>query len=198
MEHLDDKNIQNKIDSIESLPVGYSPNLEGKWEILEATIPHQKRKFKFSLAIAASIVLLIGFTLIFYQNTKFKTGKILAEKPVPAEKKAAAKETVILLQSTAIKRNTETIPAKQRALKIPKETHIYESPKMVWVPDSVVKKPENEDFLVLQTVAAENIKPAKKGKKLYVEIDFNDVPQTAPKPQQNIAEDSTFSSISKI
>lgn len=62
--------IKQKIDSVNSLPQNYKPNLESKWELLEASLKSNKSKpfiFWFNrIGSAAAVLLLFGGIGIYF------------------------------------------------------------------------------------------------------------------------------------
>ncbi len=61
MENLENKIIQGKINSLDSLPEGYQISLAGKWELIEASLEGKKsKKPLWYWSSAAAILLLAG------------------------------------------------------------------------------------------------------------------------------------------
>src|SRR6188768_4065609 len=76
MEAMQDKEIREKLNSLNTLPEGYSPSLDSKWELLRAGLPEKKKQPPFSLyALAASLLLLLGFGFLFRQSATFQAEK---------------------------------------------------------------------------------------------------------------------------
>ena len=82
--------IKNKIDSVTDLPEGYAPNLNSKWELLQAGLPKQPEKeqrkpvmfYMQSAAAVAAMLLMIG-----------GSGLLLIKKPNNTKPKAQATAT---------------------------------------------------------------------------------------------------------
>lgn len=79
--------IKNKIDSVTDLPEGYAPNLNSKWELLQAGLPQQPEKeqrkpvmfYMQRAAAVAAMLLMIG-----------GSGLLLIKKPNTAKPQAQA------------------------------------------------------------------------------------------------------------
>jgi hypothetical protein len=77
MEMRSDKIIQDKINSVNDLPEGYSPNLNSKWELLQAGLKSEQNKksvmyYIQRASVVAAMLLLIGGSglLIIKKPTK--------------------------------------------------------------------------------------------------------------------------------
>jgi len=74
MEMRSDKIIQDKINSVNDLPEGYSPNLNSKWELLQAGLkPEQNKKPVFyyiqrASAVAAMLLVIGGSGLLIIKK----------------------------------------------------------------------------------------------------------------------------------
>jgi hypothetical protein len=74
MEMRSDKIIQDKINSVDDLPEGYSPNLNSKWELLQAGLkPEQNKKpvlyyIQRASAVAAMLLLIGGSGLLIIKK----------------------------------------------------------------------------------------------------------------------------------
>ena len=85
MEMRSDKIIQDKINSVNDLPEGYSPNLNSKWELLQAGLkPEQNKKpvlyyVQRASAVAAMLLLIGGSSLLIIKKPT-KTSDI-SKKP---------------------------------------------------------------------------------------------------------------------
>lgn len=100
--------IKNKIDSVTDLPEGYAPNLNSKWELLQAGLPHQPEKeqrkpvlfyIQRAAAVAAMLIMIGG------------SGLLLIKKPVKSkpQAQAVAKPTQPIAQQQVIP-NTNITP----------------------------------------------------------------------------------------
>src|SRR5687767_4351937 len=80
-----DKQIREKLNSLDTLPEGYAPSLDSKWELLMAGQPEVKKQTPyFWFAAAASIVLLLGFGFLFLKNSTTPNPMEIAGKTAPA------------------------------------------------------------------------------------------------------------------
>ncbi len=191
MEHLDDKNIRNKIDLLDSLPAGYEPSLQSKWELLENALPEKKNNNrKFILAIAASIILLLGFGGLFIKTTleqqpdivfqDVKAVKKTNEITLPEVDNFASTENTGLLSGNIVR-------SENTSRKI--ENSITETnPEIAFttIKDSVSESVIPEVILTENNLVATSPK-TKKSKKRFVEIDFNEVEITQPEPETKLA-----------
>src|SRR5688572_27907678 len=87
METMQDILIREKLNSLDTLPVGYALWLDSKWELLRAGKPEKKRKpIYFWYAAAASLLLLLGFGVTFWQTEKPAAEKAIAKQEIQAGK----------------------------------------------------------------------------------------------------------------
>src|SRR5688572_16512448 len=87
MEAMQDKEIREKLNSLNTLPEGYSPSLDSKWELLCAGKPIKKRtSLSFWYAAAASFLLLLSASLIFWQTEKHAPEVTIAKQEIPVSK----------------------------------------------------------------------------------------------------------------
>ncbi len=89
--------IKNKIDSVTDLPEGYVPNLNSKWELLQAGLPQQPEKkerkpvlfYIQRVAAVAAMLLMIGgssLLLIKKTNTAKPQAQVTPTSTQPTEK----------------------------------------------------------------------------------------------------------------
>ena len=66
MDMLDNHNIRTKLSTLNSLPKGYTPNLESKWSMLEAGLSGQTKRNTLwkPVRVAAMLLLLGGASLL--------------------------------------------------------------------------------------------------------------------------------------
>ncbi|MFC5271360.1 hypothetical protein ACFPIB_12110 [Adhaeribacter terreus] len=189
---MQDKLIREKLNSLDSLPEGYAPSLDSKWELLRTGKPEkQKTPLYFWFAAAASLLLLLGFGFVFWQTEKPETVKTLARKETSTEKfspeipvqeviqPASKPENPLIAKTGTAQKNDRVkrpktvasaqktaIPAKDSVLAIPVPTQIQEEKAPV--------------------LLAENSKATARKKNRYVELDFDapETPQRLPQPVQ--------------
>lgn len=79
MESWDDKILADKLNNLQDLPAGYTPDLSSKWEIVEAGLPTGKKRRLAPLlirwSVAAAVLLAIG---LLWTNTGKKEAASLA------------------------------------------------------------------------------------------------------------------------
>lgn len=197
MEHLEDKIIRNKIDSLDSLPAGYQPSLAGKWELLESALPERKNNKRYIFAIAASLLLLLGFSIIFYKFSATESTEILAQKPAIVNVKPAEKKGKFLPgKKQHNKEIADQEPTEKQHYKTTEKSHIYQAPNIVTAQDSTTQIIGEEPVTENKNLAAQTNLPAKKSKKRFVEIDFNNATQMQPKQEQKFAENKVKFKIS--
>ena len=210
METTQDKQIRKKLNSLDTLPEGYAPSLDSKWELLLAGKPEEKhRKPYFWYAAAASLLLLLSVGFLFFHNsiepkeTAIANTKIAVPKPEtipdptpetvevfakkPTETVAAATPGKVIANPVIVAEN-----ARVKALKTPaaannivvKNADIM--PKnSVQLSETAILTPATEPVLA----TAEVQKMARKKKTTFVEMDF-EAPKPArdPRPQTQTAQ----------
>lgn len=179
MEMLEDNIVQSKLNSLDTLPEGYTPNLESKWSMLEAGLEgNAKRTVAWKPIAAAAVVLILGGATLLLQQLKPKvavtadyskqevkpknsTSEPIASAPIPTQIKTAATPTTT--KATNTQPVIEHAPA---ALKVVDEQTVpaQETPQR----DAVIEQLQETQPLI---AALPKIK-----KQQFVEIDFNDVP----------------------
>lgn len=161
MRTLDDKRIAEKLNGLGNLPDGYRPDLQSKWDLLEAGLNHRKGKkrrlFAFWSAAAVFVFFLAGLWLFFRDSTSTIGPQTSMMRPAPVQHtpqvQAAATKTGT---STAVKKTTirrtrpirESIPAPVTATAealIPESTPVNPvaatpEPLATGIPDPSVKK----------------------------------------------------------
>lgn len=110
MEMRSNKIIQDKINSVNDLPEGYSPNLNSKWELLQAGLkPEQNKKpvlyyIQRASAVAAMLLLIGG------------SGLLIIKKPT---KPTASNITTNNKNIVSVAPNTERVNAVEEKKTIP-------------------------------------------------------------------------------
>jgi hypothetical protein len=164
--------IKQKIDSINSLPQNYEPNLESKWELLEASLESNKPKpivFWFNrIGSAAAILLLFGGIGIYVIKVVKPTN---LKKPATAqvqriEKKEHGKPSLKSNSMANIQpiNNNKDVVVKQKKLKkvIEKEPLMITETKHLDTPIHSVT--------IVETRTMETVKKYKR----FTEIDFEE------------------------
>lgn len=204
MEAMQDKRIREKINRLDTLPDGYAPSLDRKWELLQAGKPHKQEKpLYFWYAAAASFLLLLGFGFMLWQPEK-QLPEIAAANPKPVLPNQSALQpsseiTKFSLQSESTGTQISQSKEKQKnailkpvkALTQLVKTHVkaqertnpeiqaaVTSPKSFPAISSSEKK-INEAPATL--AASENTNTPKKRNR-YIEVDFDAPVTPAPAP----------------
>ncbi len=182
METTQDKKIREKLDSLDTLPEGYNPSLDSKWELLLAGQPKKKtRQPYFWYAAAASVVLLLTFGYLFWPAANNQIISTVAQQTAPAKKPVSAKpetmqtETEVAAIMPVTTSNIRAGAVKNGSKKQEKTRTIKASEEII----TAVKNPEpaaEQTILTAQPepelLASEAVKPAKKRKPKFVEMDF--------------------------
>lgn len=193
---MQDKQIREKLNSLDTLPEDYTPSLDSKWELLQAGQPVKKQKQPyFWYAAAASLLLLLGFGFLFLNR------KTTGEAPVLARQKTSAPKPYSPISgnasseiaasnmppSEAKSERPEKAFAQNGRVSAPKvrtsEAEIAEAAEtgQTGKPELVIEIPET------QTVHLAAAKPEKTKKKhKFVEVDFDApaAPISQPQPVQ--------------
>src|SRR5688500_16253069 len=104
MEAMQDKIIREKLNSLDTLPEGYAPSLDSKWELLNTGKPEKKKEKPLYLwyAAAASVLLLLCFGLTYFQFGNKALEKGLAVENIP--------------NKGVIQKSTATVPEPESAI----------------------------------------------------------------------------------
>ena len=194
METMQDKLIREKLNSLDTLPEGYTPSLDSKWELLMAGQPQKKEpKRQFWYAAAAGFLLLLTFGFLFLRSAKKPVTEIIAHTSVPqklnstsipenhqtAPEENVAENDSAERQKTAIASNTVSKIASKNAmvkgLKTPPSDKTEEKLAMKSSSESNLAKAEPNSVFKEQTtslIAVEAPKSIQKKKARFVEMDF--------------------------
>lgn len=176
--------IKEKIEGLNDLPVGYTPNLQSKWEVLENGLKPEKKPLLFAwskyLSIAASLLFIGGASLLLIKQTSTKPKPQAAIVVQPKRKIDVAKAPVL---STTIK--VKQVYAKSSNIqKVSVEQVLPQTDTL----KSNTTPPDQP--LALVEALVETI-PAKKPKR-FEEIDFNTPVIGASVPTQTYVESQKF------
>lgn len=194
MKNMGDKAISEKLGELDTLPHGYEPNLDSKWELLEASMSKckdsSKRLVYTWMSIAASLLIIfsLGISLYFNQDKEITAEKnrapliplatsepptsYLTEDKNPAENSGKIQTEIMSSHSTA---HVSIAKSMIQPLLAQKNTDLLQK-------DSVVENPESE---TIKTFVSAQVLPTKKNKQRYVQVDFGDVAtQAATPPEQ--------------
>lgn len=176
MEILEDNIVQHKLNRLDTLPEGYTPNLDSKWSMLEAGLEGNKKTASaWKPMAAAALVLLLGGGILLLQQIKQRqplptvahsTPNIIIRKP--------------LVDKTGIAPIQPTITVAKQTLSKPTITHPIAQPPVAQETVNHIQTPapapvtfEQPQEIQQQIAAAPHLK-----KHQFIEIDFNEVPVT--------------------
>jgi hypothetical protein len=155
--------IKKKIDAITALPDNYTPNLNSKWELLQAGLPKQKRPLVFYIknisALAAMLLLIGGFAIQYFS----KSSKPVAKSTLISyhkEKEIPKRESTPITQETKNKVQKTKTPIRLKKTSVAEQ--VLEMP--IVNTDSISVTP-------VQTLIA--LAPVTKKNKRFTEIDFD-------------------------
>jgi hypothetical protein len=159
--------IKQKIDSINSLPQNYEPNLESKWELLEASLKSNKSKpfiFGFNRIGSAAAVLLLFGGIGIYVIKVIKPANL--KKPATAQVQRIEKEnyTKPSLKKDSMANAKQDVIVKPKSLK-----------KITEAEPLMITENKHIDTPIISVAIAENmvIESVKKYKR-FTEIDFEE------------------------
>lgn len=191
METHSDKLIQQKIDSVNSLPEGYSPNLNNKWEILAAGLTPKKKPlflyFNKISAIAAMLLLIGGISLFFIKTIKRNDAiKPIVTLPKPIEKEKIDSKTNEHAQPKML-----SSPTLFRLVSADSYRQTTEDKKQIEIVqnESIIK----DSFILLEKPAIILAEATLKKTKRFTEIDFNEPIKQESTPPTNMAFNQRFS-----
>ncbi|MES2558144.1 MAG: hypothetical protein V4590_00270 [Bacteroidota bacterium] len=179
METLEDNIVQHKLSSLDTLPEGYTPNLESKWSMLEAGFDGNKKRIVAWKPIAAAALLLFlgGAALLLQQikpQAKATAGQlnptVVIAQTVPKTTTPIPQKAPVLVKPGSIKPPTQQPRLVARMPEVSNKIWEVELP-------AVVEQPQESQVFA-------NTPVVKLTKQQFVEIDFNDVPPS----RQYIAE----------
>ena len=186
METMQDKLIRQKLNSLDTLPEGYAPSLDSKWELLIAGQTEPKKRPTFIwYAVAASLLLLLSFGFLFFQVSNQPEKTVIAQTNAIAssqksvafpEEKPENTPEVATLEKAAIQAETiiknampEPVKTKTSAREIAKVQPVFNPETPTQTPEPAVSTSETAPNLL----AAENPKMQRRKKTTFVEMDFD-------------------------
>lgn len=190
METHSDKIIQQKIDSVHSLPEGYSPNLNNKWEILAAGLqPKKKLVFLYfnKISAIAAMLLLIGVISIFLIKS-FKKNDVI--KPIIVQLKPIEKPLAHTIVTNPKLINSCPRLASSKTLYRLVRTPTEDNKQIEIVQIETIKK---DSFILLEKPIFALAQATPKKTKRFTEIDFNEPIKQEITPPTNMAFNQRFS-----
>lgn len=185
MEMYSNNIIKEKIDSVDTLPDGYTPNLGNKWELLEAGLVKQQEKktvlfYIRQMASVAALLLLFGGVGLFLIKQVQTTPAAKPATGFNSNRQAAKKEAVNKTIITPVtKKNLRAKPAVIKMNVVLTPAVITEEPVMAFI----------DSPKVMQTAAVEQV--TAKAKR-FTEIDFNEPIISAKTSMENVVASQRF------
>lgn len=171
MENLENNIIENKINSLGTLPEGYTPNLDSKWSMLEAGLQGNSRSpFIWKPFAAAAILLLLGGSILLMQQIKQKS--LLKADYIKLDEQVKRVPSTITHAILPAKQHSVALKQHANPPKAQQDKRIISEP----TPAVVGQEPA---ALVQSQEASQPIATAaapKKKQPHFVEIDFNNPP----------------------
>jgi hypothetical protein len=185
MEITDNKRIAARLDELDTLPAGYTPNLDSKWELLEASLDGQRKTKRRALVwvrAAAALLLCASLALLLPDA---ETKHLLRGDMRPASKPAPPPEAS---SGQALQSGPTAAPPLQaqkihtpplRPAPVPQPAEVKGTE-----PELAVAEPEpGVDSLPARAALAAETPPPKKKKQRYVQVDFGAPTQQRPVEQ---------------
>lgn len=170
MEMRSNKIIQDKINSVNDLPEGYSPNLNSKWELLQAGLkPEQNKKpvlyyIQRASAVAAMLLLIGG------------SGLLIIKKPT---KPTASNITTNNKNIVSVAPNTERVNAveEKKTIPSPQKTNkkvMVNAPIQLAVntPNTSIDSSTQKVEVVNQSIANTTVNEQVATTERFTEVDF--------------------------
>lgn len=166
MEKLQDKVIRDRLNALDTLPEGYTPNLASKWSVLEAGMENKRKKpvviWKY-VAAAAMLLMVGGASLLLIRPAKPVAKTSDANKtigaPVISDHKPSQPIAII-----EVKKETNSL---QKVRKLAAQKPEEPQPVAVVAIDTTIITQPQEQLAVAQV---------KVKKPRFTEIDFDDNP----------------------
>jgi hypothetical protein len=174
MEDMENKLVASKLSELDTLPEGYKPNLNSKWELLEASMEGGRRKrivmYRWMQAAAVITgIILLGYLFVPRPSMNHELQAKEQQKTAPLTKHG--KPRPFLEQE-----NKMTIVSSPRKMavklnKAGKESDVVEE-KVVLAEVKIDSIPVMRNSVPV--IASATDTPAKKKKNRYVQLDFSD------------------------
>jgi hypothetical protein len=162
-----DKLIEEKLSSLESLPEGYTPNLDAKWSIIQQTAMKKPVAYIKWIGIAASIIFLLG--CFFTWKSLYRAEPQFVHETKPAEKIEVAGQPLIANNYVAAVSDKKTVFKRKSIRSINKPNQNSE----LTIPDKVIEVPAST--VEVAPAIVENVTDSDQNlKQRYIEVDFRD------------------------
>lgn len=170
MELLENNIIQQKLNSLDTLPEGYAPSMSSKFELLMTAAPAEKKQSKWLYFIPAGIAATIALLVLVQPdnssvdfNTQHYAGRLQNTEVASAQ----VKETpAVAVKQIRTKKTKQVSPAVQLAV-APAPVPVHQEEEMVLAVDTTTR-----------LLASVPVVPQKKIR--FTEVDFDDTPLNAP------------------
>ena len=171
MELLENNIIQQKLNSLDTLPEGYAPSMSSKFELLMTAAPAEKKQSKWLYFIPAGIAATIALLVLVQPdnssvdfNTQHYAGRL--QHTAVAAPVQITETPAVAVKQIRTQRTKQVSPAVQLA--------VAPAPVPVHQPEEVVVA---TDTNTLHLASA----PVEQQKKIrFIEVDFDDTPLNAP------------------
>jgi hypothetical protein len=178
METHSDNIIKEKIATITALPENYTPNLNSKWELLQAGLPKQKKPLVLYInnisAIAAILLLIAGLAIQYFTAVNQPIAK-------PALISFAKEQEVPKLAPTLLVQEQKNKLKKIKTKAIQKTKEVSGVAQLIEIP---IVNTDSINLAPVQTPIA--LVPLSKKNKRFTEIDF-DAPNYQAPANNNVA-----------
>lgn len=172
MELLENNIIQQKLNSLDTLPEGYAPSMSSKFELLMTAAPAEKKQSKWLYFIPAGIAATIALLVLVQPdttsvdfNTQHYAGR-LQNTAVIAAPVQITETPAVAVKQIPTKRTKQVSPAVQLAV-APAPVPVHHEEEVVLATDTTT----------LHLASA----PIEQQKKIrFIEVDFDDTPLNAP------------------
>ena len=169
MELLENNIIQQKLNSLDTLPEGYAPSMSSKFELLMTAAPAEKKQSKWLYFIPAGIAATIALLVLVQPdnspvdfNTQHYAGRL--QHTAVAAPVQITETPAVAVKQIRTKRTKQVSPAVQLA----------DAPAPVHQEEEIVL---TTDTTTLRLASA----PVESQKKIrFIEVDFDDTPLNAP------------------
>lgn len=173
MELLENNIIQQKLNSLDTLPEGYTPSMASKFELLMTAAPAEKKQSKWLYFIPAGIAATIALLILVQPdytsvdcNTQHYAGRLQnTEAVAPVQ---VTETPTVAVKQTRSKRTKQVLPAVQLA--------VAPAPVPNRQPEEVIVAVDTATQLLASAPAP--VVPQKKIR--FTEVDFDDAPLNAP------------------
>lgn len=172
METRSDNIIQEKINSLNNLPEGYSPNLNSKWELLQAGLkPEQNKRLllfyvKQASAIAAMLLLIGGSGLLIIKKiAKPTVASIQTTKP---EKTLTTPKVLQIKKVLGVKKMAKSPQKHKRKAQVNSSTQVVISTASI----GVITPIQKTNIVEQPLINAEVTEQVAVATERFMEVDF--------------------------